>query len=93
MKTYQMKPTLPPQSSCRSCGAAIYWALNDESKKSMPVDVEPCDDGNIGLVWNRKTGHVTCHVLRRDAMESYDGPRRKSHFATCPNADHHRRAA
>jgi hypothetical protein len=44
-------------------------------------------------VWNRTTGQISCVVLRRDAMESYDGPRRKSHFATCPNADHHRGAA
>jgi len=92
VKNYPLKKTRPDHSRCRSCGAAIFWATS-ENGRAMPVDFEPSEDGNIGLVWNRTTGQISCVVLRRDAMESYDGPRRKSHFATCPNADHHRGAA
>jgi len=61
---------------CRSCGADIFF-VTMESGRSMPLDAEPCDDGNV-IVDNSGRGHVM------------DGghwtPRFKSHFATCPEA-------
>lgn len=49
----------------------------------MPLDQEPCADGNIAV-----EGDVA-RVLKKG--EEYDGPRYKSHFATCPAAAAFRR--
>lgn len=65
--------------TCRSCGAAIFWA-ETESGKAMPVDVVPVDEGNLEI------------QLPMDPREPLIarvvsvGHRYKSHFATCPQA-------
>lgn len=66
---------------CKSCGAPILWRVT-EGGKSIPLDVEPSDDGNLVLFG---TG---AHPLPK----LWTGDRYKSHFATCPNADQHRKA-
>jgi len=76
-------------TTCGSCPAPIIWARTPAGKR-MPVDAEPTPDGNVTLV---------------PPLESYDSPlavvsserdpsstRYTSHFATCPNADSHRRS-
>jgi hypothetical protein len=67
---------------CRSCGAPITWAITDQGKR-MPLDAEPNPAGNVRLTLTNAV------VLRKD--EVYDGPRFMPHWATCPNADQHRR--
>lgn len=69
------------EGRCRSCGARITWLLTSKGK-SMPVDAEPAAGGNLqigddGVVTVVKAGEGT-HV---------------SHFATCPSAAAHRKAA
>jgi len=84
-------------STCRSCGAPVVWAVTPEGRR-MPVDAEPVDGGNVLLSPN-PTGSqdryapVATVVGKRVQASLFgdDGPRYVSHFATCPNADLHRR--
>jgi hypothetical protein len=74
-------------SACRSCGAEVFWAVTASGKR-MPVDADVTADGNVsigpdGLAYVVPAGHV--------ASPAY--PRYTSHFATCPNAAHHRRTS
>lgn len=77
-------------SSCGSCGAAVVWCETSKGKR-MPVDAEPYDGGNVEIVEVR--GAAPLAVVHGDTgMATLDGsPRYRSHFATCPNADQHRR--
>ena len=76
---------MPNNGQCRSCGAPILWVLTAAGNK-QPLDAEPVKDGNIILV------DGVAHTLRGDLFEEkHDGPRYKSHFATCPNSKEHRR--
>lgn len=64
-------------SACPSCGAEVVWATT-ESGKSMPVDPEPVEGGNL---WLRDIGGgLTVRVVG-----SREGVlRHRPHFATCP---------
>ena len=74
--------------NCGTCHAPIVWATT-EAGKSMPVDAEIVPDGNVTLVapttrWPNEP--VIAVVLDQESLFG-DGPRRVSHFATCPDAD------
>jgi len=75
---------------CKSCGAEIVWALTDQDKK-MPVDAAPADDGNITLNWLPSLNEYRAIVVGARTPNAH-GPRYKSHFATCPDRDKHRKA-
>ena len=82
-------------ASCKSCQAPVIWAKSKTTGKAMQVDAEPAENGNILLV---ETGHfqrgyefrvlnaadIEAARLRHDSLYV-------SHFATCPDADRHRR--
>lgn len=77
---------MPNVVSCRSCGAAIFWTKSAKTGSAMPLDAQPVDAGNIYLV------DGLAHVKSGDAAEQMmQGPMYQSHFATCPNAAHHRK--
>lgn len=74
---------------CKSCGAEIIW-IRMKSGKAMPCDAEPIPymelfSGGMKLVTEQ--GEVV--------QGCYDGTSDKigyvSHFATCPNANQHRK--
>lgn len=76
-------------TKCRSCGEEIIW-IKMKSGKAMPCDVKPIPyresfSGGMKLV--TPAGDVI--------SGNYDGTSDNfayiSHFATCPNADQHRR--
>ena len=80
-------------STCRSCGAEIVW-MRTENGKAMPLD-----PGEIALV-ESPHGSVLAvaangKVIRGDVVgDSYEYGyilARISHFATCPQANQHRR--
>ena len=80
---------------CRSCGAAISW-LTTSSGKKMPVNSEEVpfipDEAGQALAVSSEN-----EIIRgRTCSESFEDERwiyaRLSHFATCPNADNHRRS-
>jgi hypothetical protein len=74
---------------CKSCGALILWTLT-EAGKPMPVDFAPSTDGTVAInvdvdergrrVWRSRVAQIGEPIVRR-----------KSHFATCPNAGKHRK--
>lgn len=79
-------------SSCRSCGAEILWITMEDSGKKMPIDVVP-DDANGTVVI---LGGTKGRVCTRSELVHYAACGRRfyrSHFATCPNAREHRKAA
>jgi hypothetical protein len=69
---------------CKSCGAPIRWERTVNGKP-IPLDPEPVEDGNLGI---RDDGRV--YHQGEDALD-LGVPLYKTHFATCPNADEHRR--
>lgn len=70
-------PTPTPTSTCRSCGARIRWAQTAAGKR-IPLD--PTPEKRVTL--DNYTGSEVAAV--RDTYVS--------HFATCPDADVHRRS-
>lgn len=79
--------------TCRSCGQPIQWATTTTGKR-MPVDRRPHPDGNV-LLRPRTAGPgleaVVLGPLERLAQERVH-QLHQSHFATCPQADQHRRS-
>lgn len=70
--------------ACRSCDAAIIWATT-AGGKAMPVDAEPVEDGNVELASTNGHRGPVATVLTGPSL--LGGPLRKSHFATCKDAD------
>ncbi len=70
--------------NCRSCTRPIVWATTDDGK-SIPVDASADPEGNVVLT-RTQFGGVRVTVLDQESLFD-DGTRRKSHFATCPDAD------
>jgi hypothetical protein len=81
-------------AECKSCGAAITWVLT-EKDKPMPVDAEPVEQGNVELYRDDAGEQRARVVVEGDAtLPGFDLPARyQSHFASCPQADQHRKAA
>ena len=65
--------------TCRSCDAEIIWAMTPAGRL-IPLDLGLYDNGNIEL----RDG--IAHVV----TDPGDRPRRRSHFASCPDAVQHR---
>lgn len=74
---------------CQTCGARIVWAVTGNNKR-MPIDASPREDGDLWL--DMVDDRASVPVARRvDLYTAADAPRYVSHFATCPDADQHRR--
>lgn len=71
---------------CKSCGAAIVWALSSTTGKRMPVDAEPTKQGNVIL-----SGDSPDLSARVQGGPLDDGSGHLSHFVTCPQRDQWRR--
>lgn len=83
-KDSDWRPGMPVQATCSSCGASIIW-VKTAAGRSMPIDLVPCDDGNVVV----EDG--TARTLRKGVEPPANVSKFKSHFATCPNAASHRR--
>lgn len=73
---------------CRSCGAPIGWCVTEAGKR-IPLDAEPVPDGNMVVL--AQFGNAPGLALPFDPAKHEGWTRWRSHFATCPNADKHRR--
>jgi hypothetical protein len=62
---------------CKSCGAPIEWATSAKTGKAIPLDAEPAADGNLVVI-----DGIAGPAIATEPAEI----RRKSHFATCPQA-------
>jgi hypothetical protein len=65
------------------------WATTTNGRR-IPLDVAPVPDGNIVLTYP-SPGTALAIVVDPAQQIIGDGPRYRSHFATCPNADQHRK--
>lgn len=79
---------------CKSCGAEVLWVRTDKGRP-MPLDcppsaLMPSDAGPVTGVfdeWGRaRRGYVTDETDPEHVLVSV------SHFATCPNANRHRKS-
>lgn len=83
-------------SQCRSCGTSVLWCRTTNGR-NMPVDALAHEDGNVFVTWGqddlagvRLATVLTGDVLVARRLESPELMHRP-HFATCPDADKHRR--
>jgi hypothetical protein len=71
---------------CKACDAPVDWVLT-EARRRMPVDVEPCEDGNLVKTHSIRTTRGFMAVVRvLKAGEATGLTRYRAHFATCPQA-------
>lgn len=77
-------------ASCRSCGAEIVWAKVQRRwngpESNMPLDAEPVADGE----WLLDPEKGTASYVGKEPSLIAEG-RHRAHWATCPNADRHRK--
>lgn len=75
-------------ATCRTCHAPVLWVVNERTGKRMPLDLEPetVMSGTRFVLAGERRGVPVARVAT-----GIEGGRR-SHFATCPDADSHRRA-
>ena len=80
-------------SRCKSCGAEIIWIKMVGTGKLMPCDAAPISYKTVlpgirdAMALVTKDGRVTRGLFDPDSKQiGY-----VSHFATCPNANNHRR--
>lgn len=81
-------------SVCGSCRTGIRWVTMEGSGKAMPLDLEP--DVDKGTIYVSNGTRLIGRVMTGEDLElarKGDAPLFVSHFATCPNAKKHRRAA
>lgn len=74
-------------SVCRTCGADIIWA-ETESGKRMPLDRAPVIPKGLFVLTARPGQEAP---LASSVASSQTPALYQSHFATCPQADEHRR--
>lgn len=73
---------------CKSCGADIIWKKTIKGR-TIPLDPEPTQKGNVII---SEAGEALVYNSPAAIAPRYaDAPRYLSHFATCPNADQHRK--
>jgi hypothetical protein len=78
--------------TCRSCGRPIRW-VQLPSGKRMPLDALPPVDGR-GNVFVHSDGRRGLVLKEREIAEQPPAVRKRlylSHFASCAQADQHRR--
>lgn len=78
---------------CRSCGAEVTF-VPTRAGKLMPLDPHPAEDGNVRLdrtVWADPAAVVLAGDELTEVRDRAEEPLYRPHFATCPNADRHRR--
>lgn len=69
-----------------SCRAEVEWALTTKGK-AIPLDLGTFDNGNLVL---ETQGQTRIAVSYQPLIHSHL-PRRRTHFATCPDAAEHRK--
>jgi hypothetical protein len=77
-------------STCRSCGAPILWAISLAGILS-PIDPNPVAGGNVALDLDRDPPLATFDNAKTREQKTDPGPRYVSHFATCPDAQRFRK--
>jgi hypothetical protein len=76
--------------SCKKCKRAVYFMVNVTTGKPAPIDVVPTKDGNVIVDFDNETYEVLSGQ-RLEGIRGSGGELRKSHFATCPQAEYFKR--
>lgn len=82
--------------TCSSCGEAIGWVVLAKSHQPHPVNLDPDDEEGTILYpggFDKATQQTLGWPLRKKERKLLTGRGELyvSHFATCPEADKHRR--
>lgn len=77
-------------AKCRSCGAPVIWALTVKGNATC-FDAQPNTEGTFVLRRGKRTATIYTKYVKTDDEEYAGEPRYTSHFASCPNADQHRK--
>lgn len=78
---------------CRTCRAPVVWAVLPSGRR-IPLDPEPDPAGRVRLDAIGPATDRAAMVLPTDEAEAAHAAGEDlyvSHFATCPQADQHRR--
>jgi hypothetical protein len=75
------------QTTCRACSAPIFFALTVNSRR-IPIDVEPCEDGNVVVV-----GDMAVILTKEMMAAGVQGKRYRAHWASCPKSKQFRKPA
>ena len=75
---------------CKSCRAHVVWARSINGKL-MPVDAMPSPQGQWRLALRPGTQTPTALHIPESERATHD-ELYVAHWATCPNADKHRKA-
>lgn len=77
--------------TCRSCHAAVVWALTTDGQR-MPLDAQPVErEGAVLAARREPDGSLAVRSVTLLGELWPDEHPARSHFATCPQADRHRR--
>ena len=76
-------------ATCRSCQGSIEWATMPTGRL-MPIDALPDPSGNLAVKRDERRELRGRVVTDAEPLRGDEKPA-TSHFATCPNADQHRR--
>jgi hypothetical protein len=82
---------MPELTICSTCGAPIEWARFKVTGKRHPLDIPPAVDGTLQVVGADPDGTPVIRLMPVAERREHDGLLRRTHFATCPDADRHRR--
>jgi hypothetical protein len=88
-----MQQKQPTAVECRTCRALIFFALTPAGRR-MPINAKPDPAGLlIGFLTFDSSGRAQLNVdtYRADEPKHQGRNRWTSHFATCAQADQHRR--
>lgn len=77
-------------NTCTSCGAAIVWATT-MAGKAMPLDALPVPPEGAILAARRVGPDLEVRHITTSLELWPDEHPARSHYATCPNADQHRK--
>lgn len=82
-------------TSCKSCRAAIAF-VRLPSGRRLPINPTPTDNGNVHVTGSHLDTEPAARVINSQTDSLFDNaattPTYTSHFATCPNANQHRRS-
>lgn len=95
VREIQVGAAVVPVHACKSCEKEILWATTTR-EKALCLDLEPNDAGVwIVRLQCAEGGGVRVRCFRRAQGQPLEPgeKRRTSHWATCPNAEQHRRKA
>lgn len=67
-------------STCKGCGAPIWWVTTAAHGRAMPLDPDPTPTGNVTL---DPQGRAVVHAAGQATLD--DAERYMPHHATCPN--------